>query len=136
MLLLSELKDTPFSRSSIRCRWSWVCYRAYFLLGCFLILNILVMSRLLKAESVVEDKRKSEQALFASRLSSRKTAGQQVKATLSASKLASAKKSSSGQNSSINVPKVHARTVRRFQHSDKVLFGKKNPTNFHLVWRV
>ena len=21
-------------------------------------------------------------------------------------------------------------------HSDKVLFGKKNPTNFHLVWRV
>ena len=64
------------------------------------------MSRLLKAESDVEDKRKSEQALFASRLSSRKTAGLQVKATLSASKFASAKKSSSGQNSSINVPKV------------------------------
>ena len=105
-LLVSELKDTPFSRSSIRCRWSWVCYRAYLLLGCFLILNILVMSRLLKAESDVEDKRKSEQALFASRLSSRKTAGLQVKATLSASKFASAKKSSSGQNSSINVPKV------------------------------
>ena len=64
------------------------------------------MSRLLKAESVVEDKRKLEQALFASRLRSRKTAGLQVKATISASKFASAKKSSSGQNSSINVPKV------------------------------